>query len=27
MRYGVEEGSRSGYARVDALLHRLALDA
>ena len=27
MRYGVEEGAKSGFARVDALLQRLTLDA
>jgi hypothetical protein len=27
MQYGVEEGARSGFARVDELLQRLALDA
>jgi hypothetical protein len=27
MQYGVEEGSKSGFARVDALLQRLPLDA
>ena len=27
MQYGVEEGARSGFARVDVLLQRLALDA
>jgi hypothetical protein len=27
MQYGVEEGARTGFARVDALLQRLALDA
>jgi hypothetical protein len=26
MQYGVEEGARSGFARVDVLLQRLALD-
>ena len=27
MQYGVEEGAKSGFARVDALLQRLPLDA
>ena len=27
MRYGVEEGAKDGFARVDALLQRLPLDA
>jgi uncharacterized protein YndB with AHSA1/START domain len=27
MQYGVEEGSKSGFARIDAVLGRLALDA
>jgi hypothetical protein len=27
MRYGVEEGAKSGFARIDALLQRLPLDA
>jgi hypothetical protein len=27
MQYGVEEGAKSGFARVDAVLQRLALDA
>ena len=27
MRYGVEEGAKSGFARVDELLQRLPLDA
>jgi uncharacterized protein YndB with AHSA1/START domain len=27
MAYGVEEGAKGGFARVDALLERLALDA
>jgi uncharacterized protein YndB with AHSA1/START domain len=27
MQYGVEEGAKGGFERVDALLHRLALDA
>ena len=27
MQYGVEEGAKSGFARVDELLQRLALDA
>jgi hypothetical protein len=27
MQYGVEEGATSGFARVDALLQRLPLDA
>jgi uncharacterized protein YndB with AHSA1/START domain len=27
MRYGVEEGAKGGFARVDALLQRLARDA
>ena len=27
MRYGVEEGAKSGFARVDAVLERLELDA
>ena len=27
MQYGVEEGAKGGFARVDALLRRLALDA
>jgi hypothetical protein len=26
MQYGVEEGAKSGFARVDALLQRLPLD-
>ena len=26
MQYGVEEGAKGGFARVDALLHKLALD-
>jgi hypothetical protein len=24
MQYGVEEGAKSGFARVDSLLHRIA---
>jgi uncharacterized protein YndB with AHSA1/START domain len=27
MQYGVEEGAKSGFARIDALLQRLPLDA
>jgi hypothetical protein len=27
MQYGVEEGAKGGFARVDALLERLPLDA
>jgi len=27
MQYGVEEGAKSGFARVDELLQRLPLDA
>jgi hypothetical protein len=27
MQYGVEEGAKSGFERVDALLQRLPLDA
>jgi uncharacterized protein YndB with AHSA1/START domain len=27
MQYGVEEGAKSGFARVDALLQRLTIDA
>jgi len=27
MQYGVEEGAKSGFERVDAVLRRLALDA
>jgi uncharacterized protein YndB with AHSA1/START domain len=27
MQYGVEEGAKGGFARIDALLQRLALDA
>ena len=27
MQYGVEEGAKSGFERVDAVLQRLALDA
>jgi hypothetical protein len=27
MQYGVEEGAKSGFARVDALLQRLPIDA
>jgi len=27
MQYGVEEGAKSGFAQVDALLQRLSLDA
>ena len=27
MQYGVEEGAKSGFARVDELLQRLLLDA
>ena len=27
MQYGVEEGAKAGFARVDALLERLPLDA
>jgi len=27
MQYGVEEGAKAGFARVDALLQRLPLDA
>jgi hypothetical protein len=27
MQYGVEEGAKGGFARVDAVLQRLALDA
>jgi hypothetical protein len=26
MQYGVEEGAKSGFARVDAVLQRLPLD-
>jgi uncharacterized protein YndB with AHSA1/START domain len=26
MQYGVEEGAKSGFARVDALLHRMSLE-
>jgi hypothetical protein len=26
MQYGVEEGAKSGFARVDALLQRLTLE-
>jgi hypothetical protein len=27
MQYGVEEGAKGGFARIDALLQRLPLDA
>jgi uncharacterized protein YndB with AHSA1/START domain len=27
MQYGVEEGAKSGFGRIDAVLQRLALDA
>jgi uncharacterized protein YndB with AHSA1/START domain len=27
MQYGVEEGAKGGFARIDAVLHQLALDA
>ena len=27
MQYGVEEGAKSGFARVDALLQRLQMEA
>ena len=27
MQYGVEEGAKSGFARIDAVLQRLPLDA
>ena len=27
MQYGVEEGAKGGFVRVDAVLQRLALDA
>jgi len=27
MKYGVEEGAKGGFARVDALLQRLTVDA
>jgi hypothetical protein len=27
MQYGVEEGAKGGFARVDAVLQRLPLDA
>ncbi|MDQ1426497.1 MAG: hypothetical protein QOD72_3995, partial [Acidimicrobiaceae bacterium] len=27
MQYGVEEGAKSGFARVDALLQQLPIDA
>jgi hypothetical protein len=26
MNYGVEEGAKGGFARIDAVLHKLALD-
>jgi hypothetical protein len=27
MQYGVEEGAKSGFARIDSVLQRLTLDA